>query len=237
MANASLPLKSAVLKGTEFEQRSLSILQKCLSMSLSRVGGKSDGGVDLQGWWWLPSLALAHASRDPISAQGEFDDGVRRRIRILAQCKAIQKKMGPNFVREMEGVFHQYPDQCAMLGMDTPFAPVSSRFGVTLLSPRSGDHKIPTIAMLISQSPFTNSTILRAMSSSVPFFLLHLPEHNSGDNEYNNPIGSVIWNKSLYGDDGLLGGQVEVRWERYLGGGGQPRLWWRGKQLQSWVPA
>ena len=237
MANRTSPLKSAVRKGTEFEQRSLSILQNCLSMSLSRIGGRSDGGIDLQGWWWLPSLAFTHAACDSLFAPTGFDDGLRRRIRVLAQCKATQKKMGPNFVREMEGVLYQYSNQCPVLGKDASFAPGPSQSGTTLPSPHSGDPKIPTVAMLISQSSFTKSAILRAMSSSVPFFLLHLPEHGPGGDADINPVGSAIWNRSLYGEDGLLGGQVEVRWERRLGGSGKPRLWWKDKPLQSWVPA
>ncbi|KAF8329436.1 uncharacterized protein EI90DRAFT_3281117 [Cantharellus anzutake] len=191
MASPGSLLKSAVQRGTEFERRSLLVLQKHLSMSLNRIGGKSDGGIDLQGWWWLPSFALTRK---------EFDDGLRRRVRVLAQCKAIQKKMGPNFVREMEGVLFQYSNETA--------ASASQLI----------DTMIPTVAVLISQSPFTTSTILRAMSSS------------------HSPIGSAIWNRALCGDDGLLRGQIEARWERNPNGSGRPGLWWKGEPLRSWVP-
>ncbi|KIJ63758.1 hypothetical protein HYDPIDRAFT_71022, partial [Hydnomerulius pinastri MD-312] len=62
-------------------------------MSLRRVGGKSDGGIDLVGWWWLPF------------SDSRYPDGLhRRRLRIVAQCKAEKKKFSPNYVREMEGV-------------------------------------------------------------------------------------------------------------------------------------
>jgi len=73
------------------------LLQTNLSMSLNRVGGKSDGGVDLQGWWWLPFAPNAFA--DPIH---------RRRVRVFAQCKAEKKKTGPKYIREMEGVLHRH---------------------------------------------------------------------------------------------------------------------------------
>ena len=40
---------STVLKGANFEQRSVAILRDHLYMSLRRVGGRGDGGIDLQG--------------------------------------------------------------------------------------------------------------------------------------------------------------------------------------------
>jgi hypothetical protein len=50
---------SNVHRGNEFERRSLRLLRQNLSMSLTRVGGKADGGVDLIGWWWLPPSGCA----------------------------------------------------------------------------------------------------------------------------------------------------------------------------------
>ena len=32
----------------------------------------------------------------------------RRRIKVIAQCKAEKKKLGPKYVRELEGVLHHY---------------------------------------------------------------------------------------------------------------------------------
>ena len=48
-------LLSTVHRGTAFEYRALALLTKHMSMSLMRVGGSYDGGVDLTGWWWVPS--------------------------------------------------------------------------------------------------------------------------------------------------------------------------------------
>jgi hypothetical protein len=105
---------------------------------------------------------------------------------------------------------------------------------------------IPTVALLVSQSPFTRATILRAISSSVPFFLLHLPEPISepradeieGNDGETGSIGAAIWNKALHGRDGLLGDQIEARWERNPdGNGGKPGLWWDGRPMKNWVPS
>jgi hypothetical protein len=46
---------STVQRGTAFEYRALALLTKHMSMSLTRVGGSYDGGVDLIGWWWVPN--------------------------------------------------------------------------------------------------------------------------------------------------------------------------------------
>lgn len=59
---------STVHRGTAFEKRSLSLLQSTMSMSLNRVGGKADGGVDLLGWWWLPE-AGSLGTMDILSSQ------------------------------------------------------------------------------------------------------------------------------------------------------------------------
>ncbi|EPQ53458.1 hypothetical protein GLOTRDRAFT_139694 [Gloeophyllum trabeum ATCC 11539] len=177
---------SAVHRGVAFELRSLRILQAHLSMSLQRVGGKADGGVDLQGWWWLPSR----------TADAEHP----RRVRVLAQCKAEKKKMGPNYVREMEGVMSRQRTDAA-------------------------------VALLISESAFTAATLLRANSSSVPFFLLHFPAEGDG------AINAAFWNPALAGESGILGGEIDIRWEREpSGGGGRPGLWYKGERLRSLIP-
>jgi len=47
-------LLSTVHRGTAFEYRARAVLIEHMSMSLTRVGGKHDGGIDLTGWWWVP---------------------------------------------------------------------------------------------------------------------------------------------------------------------------------------
>ncbi|KAG2098973.1 uncharacterized protein F5147DRAFT_342498 [Suillus discolor] len=139
---------STVARGTAFEQRSLRLLQECFSMSLKRVGGKSDGGIDLLGWWWLPLSSVSQPT--PLKPP-------RRRIRVLAQCKAEKKKFSPNYVREMEGVWHMHAQDRS---------PSESNIRVSELG---------TVALLLSESKFTTATLTRALGSSVPFLLMHLP--------------------------------------------------------------
>lgn len=69
-------------KGTYFEQKVLEMIQK-YPVQLRRVGGRGDGGVDLRG-----SFQLTHGN--------PFD--------LLVQCKHEQRKPGPKYIRELEGV-------------------------------------------------------------------------------------------------------------------------------------
>ncbi|KAG1884323.1 hypothetical protein F4604DRAFT_1732789 [Suillus subluteus] len=204
---------STVARGTAFEEWSLQLLQDYFSMSLKRVGGKSDGGVDLLGWWWLPFTSDSQST--PITPP-------RRRIRVLAQCKAEKKKFSPNYVREMEGVWHMHT-QARSPGESS--IPVS---------------ELGTVALLLSESKFTTATLTRALGSSVPFLLMHLPPPSiSSDSRVETilgEVGSAFWNPALGGAQGLLRGELDVRWERDPGGGGRPGLWCRDKRVQNWTP-
>lgn len=205
---------STVARGTAFEQRSLQLLQECFSMSLKRVGGKSDGGVDLLGWWWLP------LSSGP---QSTSITPPRRRIRVLAQCKAEKKKFSPNYVREMEGVWHMHVQAHSLSESSTPVS------------------ELGTVALLLSESNFTTATLTRALGSSVPFLLMHLPSPPpiSSDSRVETALGEVgtaFWNPALGGAQGLLRGELDVRWERDQRGGGRPGLWYHDKRVQNWTP-
>ncbi|KAG6879836.1 hypothetical protein C0992_010794 [Termitomyces sp. T32_za158] len=215
---------TTVYRGTAFEHRAQNILQTHMSMSLRRVGGKSDGGIDLLGWWWLPPF-------------GASDINVpRRRLRVLAQCKAEKKKIGPKFIREMEGVLHRY------LSLSTTFHSSGSRSQSTHTSSEAQALQYPLVALFISESPYTRSTILRAQSSPVPLFLLYIPPEPSfsdpsvTEDSFNEGIGSAVWNPALAGARGVLSGDVEIRWERGLRGSGRPGLWWRNQKLANWTP-
>ena len=211
------PSLSAVHRGNAFEERSLKLLEKTMSMSLKRVGGKEDGGIDLVGWWWLPELS-PNASQPCSNSQG------RRRIRVVGQCKAEKKKLGPNYVRELEGVIYRF--------LNAPPAKAESFFPIDA-APSS------LVALLVSQSAFTKSTILHAQSSPIPFFLLHLPPTDAILDSENSPgkLGSALCNPALFGEQGLLKGHMDVRWERHhLGDGGRPALWWKNEKMESHIP-
>lgn len=79
---------STIYVGTHYEYTTQTALER-LGMSLKRIGGKSDYGIDILGTWPLPSATLP--------------------LKVLIQCKALAKKMGPSQVRELEGSFDGAP--------------------------------------------------------------------------------------------------------------------------------
>ncbi|KAG8747719.1 hypothetical protein FRC10_011846 [Ceratobasidium sp. 414] len=229
MAAATATRLAPVLYGRAFEERCISLLKSRLSMTLANVGGPSDGGVDLQGWWWLPRL--------PPDKSNE-----RRRIRILAQCKAFDKKLGPVHVRELEGAaLLHYHTGSAQLTQSNDTTPNSTAIPEPDNAPDSTSTTSETtselIAILISLSGFSPIAIRRAMASPVPFLLLHLPPaptEPDSDSEPTPTLASIIWNAKLGSTSGILGGNMEIRQE--LGKVGHPALYWRGQKLKHWVP-
>ncbi|KAJ3485471.1 hypothetical protein NLI96_g4940 [Meripilus lineatus] len=203
-------------------------------MTLHRIGGRSDGGVDLQGWWWLPTSEEALHQ----------DHTHRRRIRVLAQCKAEKKKISPKYVREMEGVLlhHLLP---------------SPEVDPANLNPDSlptQDPRDPVVGLFVSSSPFTKATLLRATASPLPFMLLHIPtppraeddvalpippqEDDPTDSDDDPELGSIVLNPALGSSAGLLAGEIEARWEYSQQGPNlaRPALWWKGERIPSWTP-
>ncbi|KAJ3513140.1 hypothetical protein NMY22_g15129 [Coprinellus aureogranulatus] len=185
---------STVHRGVAFEERALKLLRDHFSMSLTRVGGRGDGGIDLLGWWWLPPCSSspppsgsatinAHPATTGdelvglVDTQGQTLASLhRRRIRVVGQCKAEKKKMGPNYVRELEGVMYRLAASAKSLeGLAEPYDSSSDTQSSSDLESTEIRPDEPTVAILVSQSQFTKSTILRAQSSPIPFILLHLP--------------------------------------------------------------
>jgi hypothetical protein len=76
--------KSTTYVGTHYEYTAQTALER-LGMSLKRIGGKPDYGIDLLGTWSLPSAP------EP--------------LKVLIQCKAFARKIEPSQVRELEGAF------------------------------------------------------------------------------------------------------------------------------------
>lgn len=75
---------STTYVGTHYEYTVQSALER-LGMSLKRIGGKSDYGIDLLGTWPAPSAS------EP--------------LKVLVQCKAFARKIEPSQARELEGAF------------------------------------------------------------------------------------------------------------------------------------
>jgi hypothetical protein len=223
-AHATRRSISTVHQGTAFEERSLALLHKTMSMSLKRVGGREDGGIDLLGWWWLPSTNNPLLNHDIATSPSN-----RRRIRVIGQCKAEKKKLGPKFVRELEGVLYRF--LTSHKSPDPEFT-------------NPDTSQLPIVAILMSESEFTKSAILRANSSPIPFFLMHLPAVDNSDDTTEadglGNLGMALCNPALCGRDGLLKGNMELRWERRgLGGDGRgrPAVWWGDQKLHSWTPS
>ncbi|KAJ5796074.1 uncharacterized protein N7518_004614 [Penicillium psychrosexuale] len=86
----SLPVASSVHVGTHYEYTVLKTLRR-YALSLDRIGGRDDAGIDLVGTWHLPERERERA------------------LRVLVQCKSLKAKVGPNVVRELEGTFRQAP--------------------------------------------------------------------------------------------------------------------------------
>lgn len=225
---------TTVAKGTAFEHRSLQILAHDLAMDLHRVGGKDDGGVDLIGWWKLPRFPP-----NPTSAT------LPERIRVVAQCKAEKKKIGPKYIRELEGVLHEH--------IHIARHPNSQHVEENTFSgPKTGDvaalnldaswNQFPTIALFISESSFTKSAILRMLSSTVPLLFLHIPPASSSTSSHNlgitedSSIGAALVNPALAGTRGVLRGEVEIRWEWCRQSGeGRPGVWVRGVKVGGFI--
>jgi hypothetical protein len=165
----------------------------------------------------LVSQRVKHT--DP-EKSGEWNLANRRRLRVLAQCKAEKRKMGPGYLRELEGVVYKHAATDALATGDIPphDAPVLA--------------EAPPVALLVSESAFTRGCLLAANASPLPFLLVHLPP--SGPAE----LGAVFGNPALVSARGVLGGELEIRWEHGVPfvGNGSPRLWWRGRPLPSWTP-
>ncbi|KAH9040533.1 hypothetical protein EDB84DRAFT_1267450 [Lactarius hengduanensis] len=209
-------LLSNVHRGTAFEKRALSLLTEHMSMSLTRVGGSNDGGVDLIGWWWVPG-----------EKRGEWGLANRRRLRVLAQCKAEKRKMGPGYLRELEGVVYRHATTASDLASgDLPHhddAPA-------LAEP-------PPVALLVSESAFTRGCLLAANASPLPSLLVHLPP-SGGPGSGGGAVGAIFGNPALVSATGVLRGELEIRWEHGVPfvANGRPRLWWQGRPLPSWTP-
>ncbi|KAG0091633.1 hypothetical protein BGZ92_000225 [Podila epicladia] len=82
---------STIYQGTRFEYLTQEILKKQLGIYTQRSAGNNDLGVDLRGTWFLP-----------LSSSPQPGDHVRH-LKVIVQCKKMVAKIGPKFVRELQG--------------------------------------------------------------------------------------------------------------------------------------
>lgn len=79
-----IPPSSTTYVGTHYEYTVQQSLRQ-QGLTLHRIGGRDDAGVDLVGTWHIPQT--------------------EHPVRVFVQCKALRNKPGPNIVRELEGAF------------------------------------------------------------------------------------------------------------------------------------
>lgn len=163
---------SAAGRGAAYELACQRTLKTWLGMQLDRTGGSGDRGVDLRGWW----------------APGQTGDDA---YRVVVQCKAAKKAVGPVFVRELEGTL--------------------LRAGWK--EPRPDTTPVPLFAVLASSSGFTQHALLHMRSSPMPMLLLHLGADTSqAPMPERLPCRGFVWNDALAGRHGLLRGAYEAVW-------------------------
>lgn len=91
---AKLKTTTTVYRGTLFEYTVASTL-RTHGFDLHRTGRSNDLGIDLLGWWDLPSSNVTKRNRD--------QKGRHNALKVLIQCKATAPK--PSTVRELEGAY------------------------------------------------------------------------------------------------------------------------------------
>ncbi|KAJ4328493.1 hypothetical protein N0V84_001009 [Fusarium piperis] len=84
----SLDKRTTVYRGTHYEYTVADTLSQ-YGFFLKRVGGASDHGMDLLGAWTLPSTSQT--------------------IKVILQCKAGIRSVGPMYVRELKGALAAAP--------------------------------------------------------------------------------------------------------------------------------
>ncbi|KAI9886663.1 MAG: hypothetical protein M1823_001506 [Watsoniomyces obsoletus] len=100
-----LPTTSTVYVGTHYEYTVLESLSR-FGVNLSRIGGRSDHGVDLVGHWTLP---IPHPPVPTTLLPSSRSSSSPPKMRMLVQCKSLHRRPGPYLIRELEGAFNGAP--------------------------------------------------------------------------------------------------------------------------------
>ncbi|WRT69640.1 uncharacterized protein IL334_006629 [Kwoniella shivajii] len=218
MTMSPLPLvrrrRSTLEIGTSFENHSLRYLNNELYMNLRRVGGAGDGGIDLRGWWWIPhtdTRPITSSSSAPTKSEVLVGERNIRRIRVIAQCKAEKKPLGPRAVRELEGVMSALKfrmNRCSPSSSSTSSEQPQGNEDSDLEVEEPDDlQEKDNMAILISQSGFTKSTMIQASSSNTPLMLVHLPGGQPMDSESTSTVShsSISLSDPIESGDGFIG--------------------------------
>ena len=98
---------TTVAVGTSYERLTALTLQ-CLCFSLTHVGGRSDRGIDLQGYWSPPETH----GKPPHENDGQSEPKQSHlRIPVIVQCKAHITRPKPEWIRELQGAMDSAPIQ------------------------------------------------------------------------------------------------------------------------------
>ncbi|KAF3314124.1 hypothetical protein TWF173_004993 [Orbilia oligospora] len=125
---SSLNPTTTVFTGTLYEYTVLAALTRCLpGISLTRVGGRDDAGVDLLGQWELPRIPrrripITTTTNNNTNENNNDNDNNNNSptnppendpeiLPLTIQCKNVQQKSwkGPQYIRELEGALASRP--------------------------------------------------------------------------------------------------------------------------------
>lgn len=118
-----ISLTSSAVKGTLYEYTTKAYLSQFLNMdSLIRIGGANDGGIDIVGNWNLknyinfPKLHKTKVNkRSLLHRSVEYNQFLQNEpspnhislenINVYVQCKNYDRKIGPQTIRELDGIY------------------------------------------------------------------------------------------------------------------------------------
>lgn len=167
--------------GTRYEYLVQAHLAQQLGFSLTQVGGKGDGGVDLIGTWTVPKTTDLKPSGRPVT------------FKVYAQAKrfAPHRRITPSLIREVEGTLMSAPDsgmlkaafadhlarvgptQDAELSMDEAY----DRDSLADTTTESDREELEDLGILVTTRPISDG-IEKAMSSSRRCLMyIHLEEY------------------------------------------------------------
>ena len=186
---------STTARGKAFEVWTEGWLRRKLGMDLVHTGGAGDKGIDLLGWWRLPKSP--QRQRPPLETAN---------FRVIVQCKAESKKLGPRHLRELEGSMHR-------------------------IAQSSSAETSPPLGVFASSSPFTSKTVQQALTSPMRLLLIQLAQPRQEDpraklkGEEDTDCLAFFANETLQKD---LDGVLEVSTARTTSSDNVPRLQWIG---------